>query len=63
MGDILTGKFGRKAQLQKVKRSSLCANGHHQWVLEKDTQFDVKQGKLLGVKRCKKCGKTRTQAT
>ena len=60
MGEVIKAAFGKKAKLAKVSRSSLCANGHHRWVVEKKTQFDVKQGKLVTTERCSKCGKTRT---
>jgi len=36
-------------------RSSLCANGHHKWRVIKNSQFDVKQGKLVTVYECERC--------
>lgn len=62
MGKIIKGKFGQAAQLNKIKRSSLCQHGHHQWVIDTNKQFDVKQGKLITTRRCSKCGKTRNSA-
>lgn len=59
MGDLLNGRFGANAQRAKNKRSSLCSNGHHGWVVEKQTRFDIKAGKLVTVERCRRCGKTR----
>jgi hypothetical protein len=60
MGNIIKAKFGKAAQRERVKRSSLCQNGHHQWLVDKKKQFDVKQGKLVTLSRCSKCGKTRS---
>jgi hypothetical protein len=59
MGDIIRAKFGAQAKRQKNARSSLCEQGHHQWLVDKSTRFDVKKGELITVERCKKCGKTR----
>ena len=61
MGDVIKGAFGVQARRQKNARSSLCAQGHHQWQVDKNTGFDVKAGKLVTVERCKKCGKTRNR--
>jgi hypothetical protein len=44
------------------KRSTLCANGHHRWVIWQKKQFDSKQGKLITVYRCERCGAERTEA-
>ena len=62
MGEILKGQFGKVAQRKKNARSSLCQNGHHRWVVDKKQRFDVKQGKLVTLRRCSKCGATRTSA-
>lgn len=57
MGDILP--FKRK---QAPPKSSLCANGHHRWVVVKADPFDVKQGRLVTRYRCEKCGKERVES-
>ncbi len=69
MGDVINAKFGERAKLKakkkrakKNQRSSLCENGHHQWEVDKKTRFDTKQGKLVTVKRCKRCGIVKTIA-
>lgn len=54
MGDVI--KFERRIP---TRNNTLCKNGHHKWVLETNTKFDVKAGKLATVYRCEKCGKTR----
>jgi hypothetical protein len=40
----------------------LCKSGFHQWEILKEQQFDVKQGRLVTVSRCKRCAKTIQQA-
>lgn len=59
MGDLLKGKFGANARRAKNARSSLCANGHHRWAVQTEQKFDVKQGRLVTVERCERCGKSR----
>ena len=41
----------------------LCENNHHKWVIEKQSQFDVKAGKLVTVERCVRCDKRRTRGS
>ena len=60
MSDILP--FKKKSLKEKHKGNTLCRNGHHKWVVDKEKQFDVKQGKLVTLYRCARCGKTRTRA-
>ncbi len=63
MGTVIKAEFGMAARRSKVKRSTLCANGHHNWKIETKNQFDVKQGKLVTLQRCQKCGKIKTSAS
>lgn len=42
--------------------NTLCRNGHHRWVVWKNLPFDVRQGKLITVYRCERCGKQRSVA-
>ncbi|MBT8148784.1 MAG: hypothetical protein HKO71_08140 [Pseudomonadales bacterium] len=56
MGEILQGDFGKRS---KPAKSTLCKHGHHRWVTDKSSRFDVKQGKLVTLERCSRCGKTR----
>lgn len=59
MGDVL--KFGPRKKTPTAQ-SSLCREGHHKWKVEKNSQFDVKQGRLVSVYRCQRCGKRKTTA-
>ena len=42
--------------------NTLCRHGHHKWVIDKDKKFDVKQGKLITLLRCIRCGEQKVQA-
>jgi hypothetical protein len=57
MGDVV--HFKKPNAMKKAKGRSLCKSGFHKWQADKDTRFDVKQGKLLTRYVCKRCGKTR----
>lgn len=60
MGEILA--FKRPKAALKHKGNTLCRHGHHKWVVDKASQFDVKLGRLVTVYRCERCGKTRNTA-
>ncbi|MCW8194335.1 hypothetical protein F6455_06020 [Proteobacteria bacterium 005FR1] len=60
MGDVLP--FKRPRLKDKFKGSSLCRDGFHKWEVVKEKQFDVKQGKLVTLYRCSRCGKQQTKA-
>ncbi len=60
MADILP--FRKASLKEKHRGNTLCRHGHHKWLVDKERQFDVKQGKLVTVYRCKRCGKTRVKA-
>ena len=54
MADILA--FKKKTQSEKHKRKTLCRNGFHKWEVVNEKQFDVKQGRLVTVYACRRCG-------
>lgn len=60
MGDVLP--FKRPSPFEKHKGKSLCRSGFHKWVVVKDKQFDVKQGKLVTLFRCARCEAQKTEA-
>ena len=43
------------------KRNTLCKSGFHKWEIDRSTQFDVIQGKLVTIYRCSRCGATRNE--
>ncbi len=45
---------------RRGKETTLCARGFHKWVFDDKKQYDVKQGKLISVQRCSRCGKQRS---
>ena len=51
-----------KMSLVKKTGNSLCREGHHKWEVVKETQFEVKQGKLVTLYRCKRCGISKTKS-
>lgn len=60
MADILP--FKRPKAGQKHRGNTLCRHGFHQWTLEAERRFDVKQGRLVTVWRCSRCSAERIQA-
>ena len=51
MGEVLP--FRRRS----TRARTLCLENHHKWVVWKAKQFDVREGKLVTVYRCERCGK------
>ncbi len=41
----------------------MCKHGFHKWAPDAKKQFDVKQGKLVTLHRCTRCGTTKTTLT
>ena len=66
MGEILglPGSTARKAQRKKKREGgTLCRRGFHAWEVDKTRSFDVKQGKLVTLRRCRRCGAEETMLT
>lgn len=60
MGDIV--KFRKRKLSDKHKGKTLCKSGFHKWVVVQEKQFDVKQGRLVTVYECQRCGARKTEA-
>ncbi|MDF1820370.1 MAG: hypothetical protein P1U64_02285 [Alcanivoracaceae bacterium] len=58
MADILPFKKPARKKASK----GMCQHGFHKWQIVKDKQFDVKQGRLVTVSRCVRCGKQKVEA-
>mgnify|MGYP000745777766 FL=1 len=58
MADILP--FKRPAK--KAPKKGLCQHGFHRWQVGNEKQFDVKQGRLVTVLRCERCGLEKVEA-
>ena len=57
MGEVVP--FKKPSLGKKHKGKTLCQNGFHKWEVEQKQRFDVKQGKLVTVYRCTRCGETK----
>jgi hypothetical protein len=57
MADILT--FRRPKASEKHQGNTLCRRGFHKWQVDKASVFDVKQGRLVTVHRCTRCGQVK----
>jgi hypothetical protein len=60
MGDVI--RFRKPKAAEKARGKTLCREGFHRWVITKDKQFDVRQGRLVTVYRCSRCGAVQTKA-
>jgi hypothetical protein len=60
MGDVI--RFRKPKAAEKARGKTLCREGFHRWVITKDKQFDVRQGRLVTVYRCSRCGAVQTRA-
>ncbi len=61
MGEVIPFRK-RSGGPARPENRMLCRSGFHRWVVIKDSAFDVKEGKLVTVYRCQRCGTTRTEA-
>jgi len=62
MAEIL--RFRNRQQLanERAGGRTLCRSGFHRWVVCGDTHFDVRQGRLVTLERCARCGEARVSA-
>lgn len=44
----------------KARGNTLCRRGFHKWQVNQSKQFDVKQGRLVTIRECERCGMRRT---
>lgn len=61
MSNIIPFSRTRRRRIKQEKRA-LCNSGHHKWEIVQSQRFDVKQGRLLTVLRCKRCNATKSEA-
>jgi hypothetical protein len=68
----MSGPPNNVIQLRKAKAArrnkraegkTLCDSGFHKWQVVKQSQFDVKLGKLVTVEQCQRCGARRVRGT
>lgn len=60
MGEVVKFKIPKPSEKHKGK--TLCKSGFHKWEILKEQKFDVKQGKLVNVYICKRCGEKKVEA-
>jgi hypothetical protein len=53
-------KREKAARQEKAQGRTLCTRGFHKWRVDARKQFDVREGKLVTVRRCERCGATKT---
>jgi len=61
MGDVI--QFRKRKPGEQAKGKTLCREGFHKWTVWQRKPFDVKQGKLITIYKCSRCGETKTEAT
>ena len=54
--------FKRPSPSVKHKGKTLCREGFHKWKVVTEKKFDVKQGKLITLYECQRCGKQKVEA-
>jgi len=54
--------FKKSSVSEKFKGRSLCREGFHKWVADKQTRFDVKEGKLISRYVCSRCSAVKTES-
>ncbi len=59
MGTVLP--FKKKTPAEKHKGKTLCRSGFHKWKVKTEKKFDVKQGKLVTLSVCERCGKEKAE--
>jgi len=59
LGEVIP--FKKPKLSEKHKGKSLCKSGFHQWEVDREGRFDVKQGKLVTIYRCARCGATKSE--
>ncbi|WP_290652377.1 hypothetical protein [Aquisalimonas sp.] len=61
MADVISLQRRQRRQ-RKREGDTLCRAGRHKWEVVSDSRFDVKQGRLVTVRRCRRCGRERAEA-
>ncbi|QSA96071.1 hypothetical protein [Methylococcus sp. EFPC2] len=59
MGEVIP--FKKPKASEKHRGKTLCKSGFHKWRVDKERSFDVKQGRLVTIYRCERCGVVRSE--
>lgn len=61
MADVIRiDKAKKDRRRSRARGKTLCKSGHHKWQIDQKKQFDVSRGKLVTVRKCSRCGTTKT---
>jgi hypothetical protein len=60
MGDVIP--FKKPRPIVQQRGNTLCKRGFHKWEIVNDKQFDVREGRLVTMSRCNRCGKLKSDA-
>lgn len=52
----------RQRRRKKSEGDTLCRAGRHRWEVVTESKFDVRQGRLVTLLRCSRCGHERTES-
>ena len=52
----------RQRRRKKSEGDTLCRAGRHRWEVVAESKFDVRQGRLVTLLRCSRCGHERTES-
>lgn len=61
MGEVIPFRR-RQRRAAAQEGQALCRSGHHKWEIVQAQRFDVKQGRLVTVFRCKRCSANKSVA-
>jgi hypothetical protein len=50
-----------KALRERARGRTMCDRGFHKWSTDPHTRFDVRQGRLVTVTRCRRCDAVRSE--
>lgn len=60
MADVIPLQRRQRRQ-RKREGDTLCRAERHRWEVVTESRFDVRQGRLVTVLRCSRCGRERTE--
>ncbi|SEP09792.1 hypothetical protein [Aquisalimonas asiatica] len=60
MADVIPLQRRQRRQ-RKREGDTLCRAGRHRWEVVTESRFDVREGRLMTVLRCSRCGRERTE--
>ncbi|HCD26548.1 MAG TPA: hypothetical protein DER02_03450 [Gammaproteobacteria bacterium] len=56
-------KYKKKRRKENAKATTLCKSGFHKWTDDPKKQFDVREGRLISIQICSRCGTTKVLNT